>query len=174
MIPTPKELEPQFTEADIPEVSDHILNWRKNRNFNAVFMLFIAGMIAVIFLNEWFIWLGVALLGAHKFTHHFPYTKQWLQRYQEVQTQLEQSKAEWRKHTGVEELLRIRASLEKVKAGLEQLPDEMKARVSEYMQNRRSLHLRDYLEQFQIQEAKIHGIGAAKNGVDLVRYRNCC
>ncbi len=48
----------------------------------------------------------------------------------------------------------------------------MKARVSEYMQNRRSLHLRDYLEQFQIQEAKIHGFGRCKkSGVDLVRYR---
>jgi DNA-binding helix-hairpin-helix protein with protein kinase domain len=161
-IPTPKELEPQFVDADMPQVSHHILNWRKNRNFNAAFMLVLAGVIAVIFPKVWFIWLGIVVLGVHKFTYHFPYTKQWRQRYDKIQTQLEQRKAEWRKHTGVEELLKIRASLEEVKAGLEQLPKEMNARVSEYMRNRRSLHLRDYLEQFQIQDAKIHGIGAAK------------
>jgi DNA-binding helix-hairpin-helix protein with protein kinase domain len=118
--------------------------------------------MAIIIPTMWLIWLGVAAAGVHKFTHRFPYTKQLRQQYEKVQAELEQRKAEWRKHTGVEELLKIRASLEKSKIALEQLPEEFKARVNAYMQNRQSLHLRDYLEQFQIQEAKIHGVGAAK------------
>ncbi len=161
-IPTPKELEPQFVDVELPEVSDKILNWRGHRNLSATLILVLAGVMAIIAPAAWFIWLAIAVAGAHKFTRRFPYTKQLRKQYEKVQTELEQCKAEWRKHTGVEELLKIRAALEKAKIGLEQLPEELKAHVNEYMQNRQSLHLRDYLEQFQIQEAKIPGVGAAK------------
>ncbi len=161
-IPTPKELEPQFVDIERPQVSNEILNWRGNRNLTATLMLAFAGVMAIIIPAGWFIWLAIAVAGVHRFTRRFPYTKQLGKQFEKVQTELEQCKAEWRKHTGVEELLKIRAALEKAKIALEQLPDELKARVNDYMQNRQSLHLRDYLEQFQIQEAKIQGIGAAK------------
>jgi len=161
-IPTPKELEPQFVDMDLPEVSGKILNWRGHRNLTATLILVLAGVVAIIAPTAWLIWLGIAVAGVYKFTRRFPYTKQLRKQYEKVQAELEQCKAEWRKNTGVEELLKIRASLERAKTVLEELPEELKARVNDYMQNRRSLHLRDYLEQFQIQEAKIHKVGAAK------------
>lgn len=161
-IPTPKELEPQFVDLERPAVSDKILNWKEHRNLTAALMVVLAGVMAIIAPAAWFIWLAIAVAGAHRFTRRFPYTKQLRKRYEKVESELEQCKAEWRKHTGVEELLKIRAALENAKNGLEQLPVEMKARVNDYMQNRQSLHLRDYLEQFQIQEAKIQKVGAAK------------
>lgn len=161
-IPTPKELEPQFVDTERPDVSDKILNWREHRNISATLILVFAGVMTLIAPSAWFIWLAIAIAGVHKFTHRFPYTKQLRKQYEKVQNELEQCKSEWRKHTGVEELLKIRETLEKAKIGLEQLPGELETHVKEYMQNRQSLHLRDYLEQFQIQEAKIPGVGAAK------------
>lgn len=161
-IPTPKELEPQFVDVARPGVSSEILNWRVHRNQTATFMLVTAVVMSFIIPSGWFIWLGVAIAGVHRFTRRFPFTNQRRKQYVKVEAELEKCKAEWRKHTGVEELLKIRASLEQAKIALEQLPEEMKVRVNEYMQNRQSLHLRDYLEQFQIQEVKIHGVGAAK------------
>lgn len=161
-IPTPKELEPQFADIERPGVSDEILNWRGNRNLTATFMLVMAGVMALVIPSGWFIWLGIAVAGVHRFTQGFPNTKQLRKRYEKVEAELEQCKAECRKRTSVEELVKIRDTLEKTKVALELLPEELKVRVNEYMQNRQSLHLRDYLEQFQIQEVKIHGIGAAK------------
>ncbi len=121
----------------------------------------------VLFLNAglWAIWLPLGLYGAFAGRGKIR-EKGDPTRYKKIYVDLERrwqlELTRWRARCGVDDVAALRASLETAKNEYKALHGEEKRRIDAYQAMRKSRQLYDFLDGFLISNAKIKGIGPAK------------
>jgi DNA-binding helix-hairpin-helix protein with protein kinase domain len=84
------------------------------------------------------------------------------QRFYETSKKWQAAQAEWEKRAGSSEFGRIKHTLNELKRKWSDIPAERVRRLDQLNQNRRELQLGRFLDRFEIDDAKIEGIGAGR------------
>jgi DNA-binding helix-hairpin-helix protein with protein kinase domain len=83
-------------------------------------------------------------------------------RLSEVENRWHSAVVAWQKRNGVEDFLVLRKRLEAARSAYLRLDQSKRREIDEYKSKRRERHLHAFLDNFQIRNAKIKGIGVAK------------
>lgn len=161
-MPTEAELLRHINEMEVPGVSSKVRSWNLVKRLKAVGLFIIAAAILANYPQAWLLWVPLTWASVTTFFNKSSMVNKLREDYLHSCDNFERATLRWRKDCGFEELAKTKSSLEQAKDNLEHLPKELGARLASYLRNRHSHQLHDYLDQFQISDAKISGIGAAK------------
>ncbi len=136
----------------------------ERRKRRAAGVLALAAVIAILvgLPALWFVCLPLGWFAVARTFGEGPSTGRFTDAYVRAETAFLTGTEDWRRRIGLEEVQRLRSSLEDAKAEFVSLPQEEARRVAEFEGNRRDAQLHDFLETYPVRRAALRGIGPAK------------
>lgn len=120
------------------------------------------GAILVVAPSLWLLWAPLGGFGLFRLFGQSPESQKFKNCLAAEEQRWSKALAEWERRCGPSEVLTAKKALSDAKVQLENLPSEHRTRLSNYEANRRDYQLRTFLESHRIRNAKIRGIGPAK------------
>lgn len=110
----------------------------------------------------WLLCLPLAWWGYHLTWQGGSEIRRFTERHDRARSAYDAAITDWRRRTGIEEVVARRRALEKAKTAYDGLPSQERRRLGELTTKRRENQLRRHMESFPLRRAKIRGIGAGK------------
>lgn len=128
---------------------------------------FVAGVALAAFVPAaWIFWLPLILYGVFASSEkQRPDGEPFLRKYREAEARRLTAQMDWYRRVGIDELESLRTTLEESARAYRNLSSEEKSQVDKYNSGRRSHQLHAFLDDFEIRDARIKGVGPAKQAV---------
>lgn len=165
----PVELKPQLNNRPTSPSREAIAERSKGPSKNVIFGYLIILCAVVGFLAvppAFIVWIGLGGWG-YVLTREQPKinAQKFIQDYHKAQSRLQTALADWEKRTGFSDYLNALEELKALKSEYLSLREEEAKELSLYRSNRHQRLLHAFLDQFDIQNSGIPGIGAAKQAL---------
>ena len=167
LIVVPTSTSPKFNgSTPSPSASAVAAKPKKIESTNSVFLA-IGAIVGLIFLPQLFIiWLPLIYWGFSKNTSTTSLDeKPFLSAYKSAERRWLDDLSNWQRRIGLLDLTALREELVKVKSEYRALLGSEEAEIQKYRADRKNKQLNAFLDGFNIANAKIKGIGPAKQAV---------
>ena len=121
-----------------------------------------AGVLLVAASSAWVLWIPMGIFGVFRLVGQSPETEKFKSRLAAEEKRWAKAFSDWERRCGPSEVLAAKKALSDAKSQFLSLPTEHRNRLASYEANRRDYQLRTFLESYRIRNAKIRGIGPAK------------